>query len=67
MKGADCPLIFGNSQVQIGAYSFDFRLSTISIRRSFGRMASVTITENTMVNRNAMIKLAAWMSRPNMT
>ena len=44
MKGADYPLIFDNSQVQIGAYSFDFRLSTISIRRSFGRMASVTIT-----------------------
>ena len=48
-------------------YSLDFRLSTMSIRRSLPRMASATMPENTMVSANAMAKLAAWMSRPNMT
>ncbi len=49
------------------SYSFDFRLSTMSMRRSFPRIASVTTTENSMVSKNAMTKLGAWMSRPNIT
>lgn len=48
-------------------YSLDFRLSTMSMRRSLPRMARATMPENTMVSANAMAKLAAWMSRPNMT
>ena len=39
------------------SYSTLLRLSTMSMRRSLERMKSVTITENTMVRINAMMKL----------
>ena len=39
-------------------YSLDFRLSTMSMRRSLPRMARATMPENTMVSANAMAKLA---------
>lgn len=40
-------------------YSTDFRLSTMSIFASFRRMATVTMTENTMVSAKAITKLRA--------
>lgn len=48
-------------------YSLDFRLSTMSMRASLGRMTSMTMTVNTIVSTKAMAKLVQWMVRPNMT
>lgn len=39
-------------------YSLDFRLSTMSMRASLGRMTSMTTAVNTMVRTKAMTKLS---------
>ncbi len=42
-----------------GPYSFDFKLSTMSIFASLGRMAAITTAVNTMVSAKATAKLTA--------